>query len=230
MANRKSDECTKPATTKMATKKNQTQLEEVMTLLDELKKGQQSLKVSLNNRISSIKTELLAAIDTKIEDIKTEMEEEIDGLGLKLHNLEERMKNKEDHLSEQDLLESGGEQFTRAGQAEAASARMSKAVKGLRYRTLDQEARSRRNNILVFNVAETEDEDVGNVLGLFIRDNLKVTSEVAIQRVHRLGRPKRDDKPRAIIGCLRMELYSGQNCQEIIRVKLSFFFNDIRFN
>ena len=92
---------------------------------------------------------------------------------------------------------------SRAGQAEAASARMSKAVKGLRYRTLDQEARSLRNNILVFNVAETEDEDVGNVLGLFIRDNLKVTSKVAIQRVHRLGRPKRDDKPRAIIACLR---------------------------
>ena len=174
-----------------------------MTLLDELKKGQQSLKVSLNNRISSIKTELLAAIDTKIEDIKTEMKGKIDGLGLKLHNLEERMKNMEDHLNEQDSLESGGEQFTRAGQAEAASARMSKAVKGLRYRTLDQEARSRRNNILVFNVAENEDEDVGNVLGLFLRDNLKVTSEVAIQRVHRLGRPKRDDKPRAIIACLR---------------------------
>ena len=27
-----------------------------------------------------------------------------------------------------------------------------------------------------------------------------------------------------------MELYSGQNCQEVIRVKLSFWFNDIRFN
>ena len=183
--------------------KNQTQLEEVMTLLDELKKGQQSLKVSLNNRISSIKTELLAAIDTKIEDIKTEIKEKIDGLELKLHNSEERMKNMEDHLSEEDSLESSGEQFMRAGQTEAASARMSKAVKDLRYRTLDQEARSRRNNILVFNVAETEDEDVGNVLGLIIRDNLKVTSEVAIQRVHLLGRPKRDDKPRAIIACLR---------------------------
>ena len=67
MANRKSDECTKPVTTKMATEKNQTQLEEVRTLLDELKKGQQSLKVSLNNRISSIKTELLAAIDTVVK-------------------------------------------------------------------------------------------------------------------------------------------------------------------
>ena len=27
-----------------------------------------------------------------------------------------------------------------------------------------------------------------------------------------------------------MELYSGQNCQEVIRRKLSFWFNDIRFN
>ena len=27
-----------------------------------------------------------------------------------------------------------------------------------------------------------------------------------------------------------MELYSGQNCQEVIRVKLSFWFNNIRFN
>ena len=26
-----------------------------------------------------------------------------------------------------------------------------------------------------------------------------------------------------------MELYSGQNCQEVIRRKLSFWFNDIRF-
>ena len=27
-----------------------------------------------------------------------------------------------------------------------------------------------------------------------------------------------------------MELYSGQNCQEVIRRKLSIWFNDIRFN
>ena len=27
-----------------------------------------------------------------------------------------------------------------------------------------------------------------------------------------------------------MELYSGQNCQKVIRVNLSFWFNDIRFN
>ena len=118
------------------------------------------------------------------------------------------MKNMEDHLSEEDSLESSGEQFM------SASARMSKAVKDLKYRTLDQEARSRRNNILVFNVAETEDEDVGNVLGLIIRDNLKVTSEVAIQRVHRLGRPKRDDKPRAIIACLRDHLRCGLAIQK----------------
>ena len=27
-----------------------------------------------------------------------------------------------------------------------------------------------------------------------------------------------------------MELYSGKNCQEVVRVKLSFWFNDICFN
>ena len=60
-----------------------------------------------------------------------------------------------------------------------------------RFKFLVVYTRSRGNNLLAFNVAEDESEYV-QLLSTFIREKLRATGEVAIQRVHRLNRLKRD--------------------------------------
>lgn len=57
--------------------------------------------------------------------------------------------------------------------------------------------------MLVFNLAEVDDKNAVEVFSEFVRDKLKVESQVAVQRAHRLGRPRRDGKPRPLIALLR---------------------------
>ena len=70
------------------------------------------------------------------------------------------------------------------------------------FRIIDLEARSRRNNLLFFNIAEAEQEsdtDCERALLDFFATQLKLSedqlSRVVFQRVHRLGRPRRGVAP-----------------------------------
>ena len=80
----------------------------------------------------------------------------------------------------------------------------------LEYKSLDQEAHSRRNNVVVYNVPESNNERPETVFKDFLENKLRVANKVAIQRVHRLGpqRIQRDsdnnsNKVRPIIAGLR---------------------------
>lgn len=71
----------------------------------------------------------------------------------------------------------------------------------LEARAVDQEARSRRNNLLFFNVAEEEKEDcIRKVLdfGRIICPN-KDAMSLMVERSHRLGKKRANAKPRPII-------------------------------
>ena len=61
-----------------------------------------------------------------------------------------------------------------------------KAIKRLEHKAMDQEARSRRNNMIVYNLAENEDKNTEEVFRDFVRNKLGVVKSIAIQRVHRL--------------------------------------------
>lgn len=180
--------------------------EEVKAMLRELKEGQKTLQLrsSFDKSMDILKKELLGAVDKKIEEVRGELVGEMGELSKKYEELEERVKSMEDHLNKAETdgeRENQGEQFQVVQRTQPTE--MAKMVKRLHYRSLDQEARSRRNNVLVFNLAEAEGEDVVQVLSSFIRDKLRVTTEVAIQRAHRLGRQRRDGKARPIIALLR---------------------------
>ena len=58
-------------------------------------------------------------------------------------------------------------------------------------RMVDQEARSRRNNLIFHGIPETEEENCEDKLIQFVKEKLKVEiSPTAVQRAHRLGKPR----------------------------------------
>lgn len=83
--------------------------------------------------------------------------------------------------------------------------RNTRTQKSIKYKQIDLEARSRRNNLIFFNMPENEDENVSEKLRALFRDKLDIEDPVAIQRAHRLGHRKQppDGKPRPVIACLR---------------------------
>ena len=81
------------------------------------------------------------------------------------------------------------------------------AIKQLQYRSIDQEARSRRQNLLFYNIPEERGEDVKHTLSNLIESRLHIPGTVSIQRVHRLGAARQTQtKPRPIIA------YFGDYC------------------
>ena len=74
-------------------------------------------------------------------------------------------------------------------------------IKSLEYRAIDQEARSRRNNLIFWGIPEaiSADENCETVVKEFLKTNLQVNTEsFIIQRAHRNGRFSRG-KTRSII-------------------------------
>lgn len=72
----------------------------------------------------------------------------------------------------------------------------------LEYKSIDLEARSRRKNLIFSGFSEARDEDCAQKLQHFIKEKLKVTSTICIDRAHRLGRYSRG-KERGIIAAFR---------------------------
>ncbi|MES9882921.1 MAG: hypothetical protein ABW185_18795 [Sedimenticola sp.] len=61
-------------------------------------------------------------------------------------------------------------------------------VKVLEYKSIDLEARSRRNNLLFRGIPETANEDSLSVIRDFLSTQLQLTPDIPIHRAHRLGR------------------------------------------
>lgn len=66
-------------------------------------------------------------------------------------------------------------------------------IKLLEYKSIDLEARSRRNNLLFHGLKESRDEDCKNIIRQFLSDHFEISvSETAISRAHRIGRYDRN--------------------------------------
>ena len=66
----------------------------------------------------------------------------------------------------------------------------------LEYKSLDLEARSRRNNLLFVGIKESQNENCLSVISSFLRDYLDISQCPPIPRVHRLGAYRRGrDRP-----------------------------------
>lgn len=63
-------------------------------------------------------------------------------------------------------------------------------IETLAYKSIDMEARQRRNNLLFWGIPEVRNEDCMAVLSEFLTDRLEIDAEtICIQRAHRVGKP-----------------------------------------
>ena len=88
-------------------------------------------------------------------------------------------------------------------------------LKEIEDKNLYLEAYSRRENIIFENILQaTDKEDTESVLRIFLETELgyKDANTVEIQRVHRLGKKRDEEKPRPIIA--RFLRY--KDCEEIL--------------
>ena len=83
---------------------------------------------------------------------------------------------------------------------------MSKTVTFKREHVIKLESRSRRNNLIFYNISEEENESTTtteDALYIFMEEKLKIeeeeASDICIERAHRLGKKKDDNKPHPII-------------------------------
>lgn len=72
----------------------------------------------------------------------------------------------------------------------------------LEYKSIDMEARSRRNNLIFGGIQEDKDENCHVTISNFLRDHLDITTSPSMARAHRLGRFKRDSTRPIIVNFL----------------------------
>ena len=79
----------------------------------------------------------------------------------------------------------------------------------LAYKSIDSEARQRRNNLIFWGITESLNEDSSLVLAQFLSEHLSLDADaIFVQRAHRIGkfkrqRPGQSVKHRPLIACFR---------------------------
>lgn len=104
---------------------------------------------------------------------------------------------------------------------ESMNEKLSNEKRLLLERLIQVEGQSRRNNLLIDGIAETQGETWEKTeenLRQFIKDKLQIPHDIAIERAHRIGK-KDNDKPRTII--VRFSLYKQREEVWKARTKLS---------
>ena len=98
------------------------------------------------------------------------------------------------------MLDGALKQKSRVDKVESVVRSYEDRIKLLEYKSIDLEARSRRNNLLFYQLAEVRNENCNGIVTQFLLDKFNIEiDESAICRAHRLGRFKGKDKPRPII-------------------------------
>ena len=91
-------------------------------------------------------------------------------------------------------------------------------LKALEYKSIDLEARSRRNNLLFKGFDESRNENCAQIVANLIRDRLLITDDIPIQRAHRLGKYS-NDRTRFIIVAFSNYADTERIMAEVYRLK-----------
>lgn len=112
-------------------------------------------------------------------------EEKMIALFTKITNIEQSQNACTNKLT--DIIGVAHEKVTKL---EAASSKHNEQLKILTYRSIDLEARNRRNNLVFHGLADVVNENSKELLIQFLENELGIdTSTIHIDRVHRLGQP-----------------------------------------
>lgn len=150
-------------------------------------------------------TKLMKEVQADISNFRKSMEQRMDNIKkelLKKIDIETKSLRDEFHMEIVKVTDTLGQMNGRLDDYDKKQSELSYDLKRLKYRLVDQEARSRRNNVLIFGIAENKDECCATAVTTFIEDHLGISRDIAIQRAHRIGKSD-NKKVRPIIAMFR---------------------------
>ena len=144
--------------------------------------------------LAGVKEEISGLVKSVNSILKTvgDMEKRFEQVDSKLVKFEERVVSLEERTEKQKAE-------MERGVAEVEELWRRNRV--LEDKCIDQEARSRRNNVIVFGVSEVEREDCVSLFRSEVLEKCGLRGDIAVERAHRLGRPARG-KSRPLIARL----------------------------
>ena len=164
------------------------ELKEVLRAIDSLRLGVNSVLQRMDKQEEKIEC-LSEKIERQGEEMRG-MRKEVEKSAEEMEQVKEKVKRSMETVTE---VKKGVDEWK-------------DRVSVLEERMIDQEARGRRNNLLFHGVEESEREDCLKVATDFIKEKCRVSTNVVIERAHRLGRKRpgthigaRASKPRPLI-------------------------------
>ena len=167
----------------------------------------------LISHINTNKQELIAKItevSSKVSVLETQIKI-VSDLTMKVSAIEESLETTNSNLSSvqsrlSELEKSMTKQPKSSAHIDKKIADIEEKEKTLLWRAIDQEARSRRNNLVFHGIGEDNEENCEKKLLEFLKHKLHISEPVVIQRAHRQGKPvgknsvgSRANKPRPLI-------------------------------
>ena len=158
-------------------------------------KKKRKLNSSSGNKSKLEPHEFLESDDETVDYDSLTKDEKLNLIFSKVCVNEKRLKQ-----YEQMLVDGAVKQKSRVDKVEKVVKSYEARIKLLEYKSIDLEARSHRNNLLFYRLAENRHENCSELIVQFIADNFGIDIERnAICRAHRVGRFKGLDRPRPII-------------------------------
>ena len=196
---------------------------EVVEIKRELRNEMTAMKEELRKEVGEMVRDEMSRMSVKFEEmlfsVKREMKKEVMSVDKRVDDFSERMKQCEGQIqsmksdvkenisrAQKEMRDSSQRIESRLKVLDSKSNNFEKREKNLRWKSIDNEARSRRNNLLFHGIREENNENCQKLIENFIKNELKINEPVVIQRAHRLGRPtpsnsigRRVSQPRPII-------------------------------
>lgn len=154
-------------------------LEDLIKTVKEIRSDMNNFRKSIEQKIDKMKKDMMDKIEHEIKSVREDLNTEVNKVMSRLGEIDQRLDEYENKQKGQ-----------------------SKEIADLKFRLIDQEARSRRNNLLFFGISENKDENPTEEVKKVISNQLGIARDMAIQRAHRIGKPSNQRK-RPIIAMFR---------------------------
>jgi hypothetical protein len=105
------------------------------------------------------------------------------------------------HAEEQDLKKENEKAKKTEGEVQQRLEKLEQINPALNHGVIDLQARSMRDNLIFYNIAEKTEENATELVHSLLESQFGIedAKEIKIDRAHRMGRKKQGSKPRAVV-------------------------------
>ena len=170
------------------------------------------IKEELRKEVGEMLRTELHTMSERVDELKSDIKEDMKKQNEQIETVKERLEKNENDITKlnskiaKELSTKSTDLTSRLEALENKLSHVSITMKDLAWKSIDNESRMRRNNLLFHGIQEEKMENCTKKIEHFLKNVLNITEPVAIQRAHRLGKPlplnsvgKKAGRPRPII-------------------------------